>query len=1119
MAINAGTVYSELILDASKYEQGMEAAQKRMKSFTEELKKAGQDTTEIGKKVTTRVTLPIIGLGAAAIKTAVDFEAAMDEVAAISGATGRDLELLTKKAEEMGATTKFSATDAAAALKFMGQAGWTTQQMLEGIEGVMLLAAASGEDLATTASIVTDSLTAFGMSASEAGRFADLLAKAANATNTDVVLLGESFKYVAPLFGTLKFSAEDAALALGLMANAGIKGSQAGTSLRAAISRLVKPVGEAEDLIKKLEIRITDAQGNTLPFLNIMEQLRDKFSKLTESQKAQYAALLFGQEAMSGMLAIINASEQDFRALVDATRNYNGEAKRMADIMQANLKGQLSNLQSQLEGVAIRIGNMLLPYISDLINGISRAVDWFDSLDESTQASILRFAGLAAVIGPAIMVMGQFASSISSIASLLGTLGGTLGIVSTGMGAAAGAMTTAAGAATTAAGAVGAMGSSISAATLLINPFTLAIGAAAVGGVALANYLSQDVIPAVDLFGGEVSEATKEALDGFLELQKGVKVALDEMYFAGKTVTADMAHEVTKNIQEMGQTLVEGIEKDKQEAISILSSLMSQSTTITKEEQAEILKSVTEGYNEQTRVVEENMKQQLRIIEEALKEKRRLTSEDYQILMELQQQAREAAIKILTENELEQRLIYERMKQNAAQLKAEEAAEVIKNSIKQREAVVAEAEKQYKETVDLILIQKNILGTLAEDQADKLIEEAKRQRDETVREAELMHDKIVTEVQLQLGEYVNAVDLGTGEIKKRWQLLAEEVNKSSTATNQFISSMEEVHRDRFLRMRQQLYEADRAYHDTLAEGGTIIQAINASQNKLREFEQQHEQTKQKLQEALESMKNNTISFSDIVTANLDRAVRKELGLQETTNTTRNAYNGALNDMANNTDINTATIRDRLGKVEINAATLRQTMENLRERTNKNFSDMAITTGNNMDTVRRKIDQGTDAIVRWNATEPETKRFSIIETIKRIFTGEYWRGYAEGTNYYPGGIGLVGEEGRELALLPTGKLAWVGVSGPELVQLPTGTKIFPHEKSIELAKMMNLPTFQHGGIMAGGTRYSTGTDIQIETPAPTIIIEQMVVRDDTDIHLISRELYNLQQNERFYRGRK
>ncbi|MGI6678458.1 MAG: phage tail tape measure protein [Dehalobacterium sp.] len=201
----------------------------------------------------------------------------------------------------------------------------------------------------------TDALTAFGMKASDAGEFADLLANASSNSNTNVSMLGESFKYVAPLFGSLSYSAEDAALALGLMANAGIKGGQAGTALRGAITRLVKPTGEAAKLIDQLGIQLTDAQGNMLPFKDVMDQLRDTFGGLTEEQQAQYGATVFGKEAMSGMLSIINATDEDYEKLTRSTREYSGAAKEMSEIMQDNLQGQLTILKSQLEGVAIEI--------------------------------------------------------------------------------------------------------------------------------------------------------------------------------------------------------------------------------------------------------------------------------------------------------------------------------------------------------------------------------------------------------------------------------------------------------------------------------------------------------------------------------------------------------------------------------------------------------------------------------------------------------------------------------------------------------------------------------------------------------------------------------------------
>ena len=419
MSINAGTIQAELTLNTGKYDDNMKRAELQMTKFADKMQTMGKRMDKIGGEMTKKVTLPIVGIGTAALKVAADFESSMSEVAAISGATGDKLAALEAKAREMGSTTKFSASESAQALKYMAMAGWETEQMLDGLEGVMLLAAASGEDLAMVSDIVTDALTAFGMKASQAAEFADLLASASSSSNTNVAMLGESFKYVAPLFGALNYSAEDAALALGLMANAGIKGSQSGTVLRAAINRLVAPVGEAGELIERLGISVTDASGEMLPFRDLLVQLREKFADLSEEQQAQYASALFGQQAMAGMLAIINASEEDFNKLTIATREYNGAAKRMADIMEDNLKGSLTRLRSKIEEVGLKLSDTLLPMAERAIAVFERWVDWFDKLDASTKESIVKFGLLAAAIGPALSAIGKMSMGVSTLTGLL----------------------------------------------------------------------------------------------------------------------------------------------------------------------------------------------------------------------------------------------------------------------------------------------------------------------------------------------------------------------------------------------------------------------------------------------------------------------------------------------------------------------------------------------------------------------------------------------------------------------------------------------------------------------------------------------------------------------------
>lgn len=297
----------------------------------------------------------MIAGGSAAIKVGSDFEAGMSEVQAISGASGKELESLRDKAKEMGATTKFSATQSAEALKYMAMAGWKADQMVSGLPGIMNLAAASGEDLGTVSDIVTDALTAFGLQAKDSAHFADVLAKASSSSNTNVGMMGETFKYVAPIAGSMKYSVEDTATAIGLMANAGIKGGEAGTSLRAILTRLVKPPKDAAQALDALGVSAKNSDGTMKPLREVIGDLREKFSGLDDSQKAQYAASIAGQEAMSGLLAIVNASPSDFDKLTKSIDKSNGAAKKQAKTMNNNLKGALYELGSAAEAVGIEI--------------------------------------------------------------------------------------------------------------------------------------------------------------------------------------------------------------------------------------------------------------------------------------------------------------------------------------------------------------------------------------------------------------------------------------------------------------------------------------------------------------------------------------------------------------------------------------------------------------------------------------------------------------------------------------------------------------------------------------------------------------------------------------------
>lgn len=410
MAISIGSIIASLQLNIDNFAANLQKAEQHIKGVEQQFNgfaDIGGRLTSVGTSMTLGVTAPVIGLGTAIASTSASFQAGMSKVQAISGATGEDLQKLKAKAMEMGQVTQFSATEAADAMSYMAMAGWDADKIMGGLSGVMDLAAASGEDLASVSDIVTDAMTAFGLEADKAGSFADVLASASSNANTNVALLGESFKYVAPVAGALGYSAEDTAIALGMMANAGIKGSQGGTALRASLTRMVDPTKEVAGLMKEYGISMTDADGNMNSLGDMMGILREKLGGLDEATQAQVASTLFGQEAMSGMLAIVNGSDADFDKLTDAIYGSDGAAKTMAETMNDNVVGKLKLLWSQLETVALKLGESLLPIIEEVVVKITEWVDWFSNLSSETQQTVMMVAVLAAAVGPLLVVVGS----------------------------------------------------------------------------------------------------------------------------------------------------------------------------------------------------------------------------------------------------------------------------------------------------------------------------------------------------------------------------------------------------------------------------------------------------------------------------------------------------------------------------------------------------------------------------------------------------------------------------------------------------------------------------------------------------------------------------------------
>lgn len=355
------------------------------------------------------------------------FEAGMSGVKAIAGASGEEFQKLTDKAKSLGASTKFTATEASQAMNYMAMAGWNAEQMLSGIDGVISLAAASGGDLAQTSDIVTDAITAFGLKAEDVGHFSDVLAAAAANANTNVSMMGETFQYCAPIAGALGFSVEDVAEAIGLMANSGVKSSMAGTALRTLFTKLSDEVKITGKNLGEVTIQTSNADGSMRSLTDILNDMRGAFSQLSQSEKSTAAESIAGKYAMTGLLSLMNSGADDVDKLRGAIEECDGASADMAQTMQDNTAGAVTIMQSALEGLGIAAYEKFGDKIRDKVNEFA---DLFSGLTERIDSGEFdeAFGNIANAAGDLFEMLVDFASE--ALPGFTNALSGAISLLS-----------------------------------------------------------------------------------------------------------------------------------------------------------------------------------------------------------------------------------------------------------------------------------------------------------------------------------------------------------------------------------------------------------------------------------------------------------------------------------------------------------------------------------------------------------------------------------------------------------------------------------------------------------------------------------------------------------------
>lgn len=418
--------FKDLQSEIDKTEQKLKSLQsqadKTMVEFGDKVKDVGNGFKDASRAIAP-VSAAAAGVGIAGLKVAADFEKGMSEVKAVTGATEQEFEQLRQKAIDLGASTSFSSQEVAAAMTEMAKAGWDTTQIISGMEGVLDAAAASGESLGTVSTIIADSITGFGLAASDSSRVADLLTQAANAGTISISDLGETMKYVAPLGQSMGFSIEDVTTAITAMSMAGIKGEQAGTSLRAAMLNMANPTDEAAAAMDRLGLQIVDENGNFKSLKEILDQMRAGLAGYTQEEQAAILSTISGKTAYSGLQAVLNLTQQEYDAVSESMQNSKGVADETAAVMQDNLSGALEQLGGALESLAIVLAENVIPWLTEVIRSATGWVESFSQMDEGTQKFVLGLLAVVAVAAPALSAIGSIVGGIGTLLTWIPKIG------------------------------------------------------------------------------------------------------------------------------------------------------------------------------------------------------------------------------------------------------------------------------------------------------------------------------------------------------------------------------------------------------------------------------------------------------------------------------------------------------------------------------------------------------------------------------------------------------------------------------------------------------------------------------------------------------------------------
>ncbi|WP_051540283.1 phage tail tape measure protein [Clostridium ihumii] len=1040
------------------------------------------------------VALGGLGVGSA-MKTFTGFESAMSTVQATSQSTKEDLVKLTDKAKEMGAKSVFSATESAEALNYMAMAGWKTDQMLGGIEGIMNLAAASGEDLAMTSDIVTDALTAFGMQASDSGKFSDILASASSNANTNVHLLGESFKYVASTAGAMKYSAEDTSIALGLMANSGIKGSMAGTALKNAIVNMVSPTDTMAGVMDNYNLSLTDTDGKMKSLKSVIDMLREKMGGLDEATQAAAAADLFGKEAMSGMLSIINASESDYNKLTNAIYNSDGAAKAMSETRLDNLKGQIEELSGAAETMKIDLATKLAPYTKEFItwligkmpaisDKIMSTVDYISNHTDTIKSLAITLGSLGASIA-VFSKVGAISNSISGLGNVVKLFkGGSVvketteiagGIKSIGLASKLlPVLFSPAGAAVI--GTVGAIGIAVKANSSLMKKATSTtveelgpiekIMNSLHGNLTKSKSEMQKLGLVYKDFGENIGDDFKKKLEESSKSLLDFQLLINKINLDG-AISEKESIEFDSKVQEMFDNSIKTIEEKKKETHSALEKLFADDGNISEAEQT-TLDYFSQKYDTQVTAEQKLQDEIYNIKEKAIADHGKLLDEDIRQIKEKQQERARIELEATGGNQDEINYAKNEFKARAENLDIKDASKLLKDSAKERDDAIVDIKAKYNTYIDNL---KNELSNPELDAAkrgklESTLTELEKSKAAKIKSQNDLYNSNLDTVYKQNPNLEGQINKYTGEEFTNKDISSQKVMNKIKETYDGIEQITKSGNYRVYDASKKAWtnlqvavdsnsgEITGIYDETSRKCGAYTAEMG---NELEKLGKTHTDLNTSTVEAMKSLsgahvnsKGQIVSANDEIVASLDKrkistdGVRS--GIINLNGTPIEIKSDATGAITNMDQVMTAiNLMPPSKEIAVNALT-----------------DTANNKLNTVENSQNRLKPENNIKVNANTTEAEGKLGGLLGTLGQI-VGTAWTatvnvmkqryGFgskvdenASGTNSYRGGFSTVNERGWELSDRKTVPIIGAHKGNP-LTYMSKGTKILNHMQSV------------------------------------------------------------------------